>query len=376
MRRLLSLTAVLVLGVFATAKADDFSLDIGNYPAPVQQTESQAEQQNAVAKAYEEGLKKGIKIGIQFSHQKIKQDFLQFRDLVNQVFNYKYYFLKGEIPSPLIAEEYKEVKGKDNIAHLVKEIKILPPAYFPISLFRQLNAELQGNIISVPAGYIVYIDTSPLSEDDIAFYQYLARTDGYYPVYVSRQDRLIFGSFQRKADALSSLKELERIGIPSVKVAELEEPLKVEVPKGDERLTQAFLKNVHLILQKEQEVAGVNPAYFRTGVANVIQYLQKALAAAQALDPKRYGLLNIPLLESDIQRVLNNLELALSEAREYKSVFTYAPKEVVTDPEAMKNAFGYGAKKDETLKPIHADRSADAIFEKIEKAKQLLKEGE
>ncbi len=375
MRRILSL-AVLTLAVITSgAKADEF-LDIGSYPAPVQQTESQAEQKDAIAKAYEEGLKKGIKIGIQFSHQKIKQDFLQFRDLVNQVFNYKYYFLKGEIPSPLVTEEYKEVKGKDNIAHLVKEIKILPPAYFPINLFRQLNSELTGDIITVPAGYIVYVDTPNLSERDIAFYQYLARTDGYYPVYISRQDRLIFGSFQRKADAISASKELKRIGIPSVKVAELEEPLKVEVPKGDERLTQAFLKNVRLILQKEKEVAGVNPAYFKTGVANVIQYLQKALAAAQALDPKRYGLLNIPLLESDIQRVLNNLELALSEAREYKSIFTYAPKVVVTEPDSMKKAFGYGAKAEKPLKPIHTDPSTSAIFEKIEKAKQLLKEGE
>jgi len=271
---------------------------------------------------YKRGIQEGIKIGMAFEREKLKQELSEVKDVALRALNYKYYLIKGEVPPPLLVSRLVEKKRKDGFVVLSAETKILPPAFFPVSLFQDVRKTYFGKDVSViPKGWAVVLDTKRLPTYKIAYYKWLAETSGYEPVYDYLGDRLFFVVRDREADAESDKRYLSGIGIPDLEVAKIKEELVIKGKEIKDDLAEDIRKTAEEILEKEKQVAGVKVGGKGT-LTEVVSYLQKALASVQALDPKRYDRLNLYQLEKDLEAILSTLGEAVALQEKYDVVIT------------------------------------------------------
>ena len=270
---------------------------------------------------YQRGIQDGIKIGIQFEKEKLSQELSSVKQVALESLNYKYYFLKGEVPPPLMVTKLVEQKTPSGYAVLNIKTEVLPPAYFPVTLFQQVRKDyFDGGVVVIPSGNAVFLDTRDLPTETIAYYKWLAETAGYSPVYDYFHDRLFFSVRDREADAEADKKYLTSIGIPDVEVGELKKPIEVKTPQVDLNLAEEIKKTAREILEKEKKVAGLKVNEKGATINDVVVNLQKALAAVQALDPKRYDRLNLYRLEEDLENILSNLGQAVALQEKYDAV--------------------------------------------------------
>lgn len=269
---------------------------------------------------YKKGIQEGIKIGIQFEKDRLRQQLESVKETALEALNYKYYFLKGEVPPPLMVTKLEEKKSPSGYSILSVKTEVLPPAYFPVSLFQDLRKEyFDSDVLVIPAGSVVYLDTKNLSTDQIAYYKWLAKTAGYSPVYDLSRDKLFFSVRSREADAEADRKFLLSIGIPGVETGRLKKAITIKAPKIRDNLAEEIRKTAEEVLKKEQKLAGLK-VDAKGGLNEVVVNLQKALAAVQALDPERYDRLNLYRLEKDIESILSNLGEAIALQEKYDAV--------------------------------------------------------
>ena len=280
-----------------------------------------------------QSFKEGVRVGMEVEREVETRNLLKVLDLWNTVLNYKYLYLKGEVPPPVVVRKFEQIRRDDGTAEVVKKLVILPPAHFPVSVFENLKG-LPRSVV-VPRGYVVLVETEDLTLYDIAYYTYIAQRKGYRPVLFDKF--LVFASFERKPDAKRLKEELEKSGIVDVKVKRFKEDLKL-LP-GSTSLAQLLQDYSQEILEKEKSIVSLNTN--RRGIDKVVQLLELALDELQNLSPSEYRKLNVPLVEEDVEKILNNIYLALSEQEEYKTVFR-KKQEVVENPKKLKQALGYG----------------------------------
>jgi len=275
--------------------------------------------------AFQKGLEKGIEVGINFCRQETKQELLSDWGLIDAALNYKYLFLKGEVPPPLAVEE-TAVERKNGYAVVKREIRFYPPAYFPVDRLEYLrDSLLLVKPIVIPKGWIVALKTDNLPLKQIAYYSFLAENDGLNPVYVKQGELLVFGSYQRKSDAEAKKKELASIGIPDLEVLRIEKDITIKKPDEIAPLAQEIRELAQKIWAKEAKIAGLSPVSFKRGLEGVIYYLQKALAAADTVSEEtvRQGF-KVGILKSDLQTVLNGILEWKAEHQPYGKIITTA----------------------------------------------------
>jgi len=308
---------------------------------------------------YKKGVQDGIKIGITFEREKLKQQLSAIKDTALEALNYKYYFLKGEVPPPLLRTRLVEKEGKNGFTVLSTETEVLPPAFFPVSLFQDLRKTyFNSDVVVIPSGYAVVLNTKELPTEKIAYYRWLASTAGYNPVYDYSADRLFFSVREREADAEADVKTLSGMGIPEVEVAYLKKSITVETPKIKDDLPEEIRKTAEVILEKEKQVAGVK-VNTKAGLTEVITNLQKALAAVQALDPQRYDHLNLYQLERDLEDILSTLGEAIALQEKYDSVMVVVPKKQ--------------EKKTSAANSRKAKTGGDTVIRRLKEIEEMLK---
>ena len=237
-----------------------------------------------------------------------------------------------------------------------------------------MKKDLLSDTIVIPAGYVSYIETKNLPSWKIALYRYLAQTDGFYPIYVAQQGKLFFSFRKRRSDALNDKDELIKIGISNVQVAEIDKDMIVEVPQKDTYLADMLEDYAKKIIYKEKQIAGLEPT--RAGsIAQVIEYLHKALASVSGINPKRYDRLNLTRLEADIEAIINQLNIALAERVPYQRQIN-----VETSPEDLKRFTGYTDVNPESeIRPIKEKTGQKTntdtdINDSLKRIKDMLKE--
>jgi len=319
---------------------------------------------------YVKGIQEGIRIGIQFERDKLKQELKSVSEVAKESLNYKYYFLKGEVPPPLVMTRLVEKKGKDGYTILSTETEVLPPAFFPVSLFQDVRKEIiDDDVVVIPAGYVVVLDTENLPTDRIAYYKWLAKTSGYSPVYDYKEDKLFFVVRDREADAEADREFLSGIGIPNLEIGELKKPLVVndKTITNDDELAKEIKTLARQILEKEKKVAGVKVSA-DSGLTAVVTYLQKALAAVQSLDPQRYDRLNLARLEQDLEQILSNLGEAVALQEKYDAVVI---RPTTNKPSAVETA---KVRKTPEFKPSPVRVMEVPPLDRLKKIKAMLEE--
>lgn len=319
------------------------------------------------ARAYKIGLEKGIEAGLNFCTQYTKQELLSVSDLIDSALNYKYLFLKGEIPPPVVVDKTEVEQGADGVAYLIRKLEVLPPAYFPVDRIEALREKLLGKVITIPKGYITYVDVSNVSLPKVAEWYYLAQTDGFTPVFVPSKNLLILSMSKRKADCLGAKAEAERIGIPSVKVAEVKSDMEIAVPQEGIGIARMIKTLSQRIAQKEERLIGVENDLDREGLSGVLYYLRKAEALTDTINTNRYSDLNVGRLRGDINAIINQLLLYLSQKQPYRKIFIPA-SEVSSAPSQKPEGNGKG------LVPVK-DNSLQEVAKEIEELKQQLDSG-
>jgi len=319
------------------------------------------------AKAYKIGLQKGIEAGLNFCRQYTKQELLSLSEVIDSVFNYKYLFLKGEVPPPVVIDR-TEVESRDGVEYLIRKLEVLPPAYFPVDRIEALRQDLLGHVITIPRGYVAYVDVENVSLPQVAEWSYLAQTDGFSPVFVPSKNILILFMGKRKADALGAKDEAERIGIPNVKVAKIERDTQILVPQDSESLARMIKKLAQGILEKEKMVYGVSGETELKGINGVLYHLRKALALVDTINTNRYPDFNTGKLREDVNTIINQIDLYLAEKQPYRRLFIFngnAKGEVSERPARQ-------VKKETSKKGLTPIKKTKDLYKEVEEIKQIL----
>ncbi len=269
--------------------------------------------------SFQKGLLKGIEVGINFCKETTKQELLDVWSLIDSSLSYRELMIAGEVPPPL-AEEKTVLEKRGGVALLKREVKFYPPAYFPVGRIQELRQDLLiSKPIVIPKGWAVITQTSEIPLKKIAYYSFLAETDGSNPVYVKKDEILVYDVFQRESDAKNRAEELKRIGLPA-EVVKLEKDIVITKPEKVLPLAQEVKALAERIEEKEKRLISVPETSFRKGIEGVIYYLQKALATANTINAKKHKDFNVALLKEDIQNIIRNLEEYKAENQPYERV--------------------------------------------------------
>jgi hypothetical protein len=138
----------------------------------------------------------------------------------------------------------------------------------------------QARQVDIPAGYWLYLPTEDLPMPLVGFYVFSAQRLGLKAYLTDRE--VVFGVFQRRADAEFYREQLLGKGIDGVLITE--------------RRGQTGYEGSVLVLDKAGEE--------RRGVSGVIYHLSKAVEKAKEIDPT---VLNTVLLVEDLEKILKEV---------------------------------------------------------------------
>jgi hypothetical protein len=138
----------------------------------------------------------------------------------------------------------------------------------------------QARVVDIPAGYWLYMPVEDKPIPLVGFYAFAAERLGLKAYLTDRE--LVFGVFQRKADAEFYREQLLGKGVDGVMVAL--------------RNGQKGYEGSVLVLDKVGEE--------RTGVSGVIYHLSRAIEKAKEIDPT---VLNTALLVEDLEKILKEV---------------------------------------------------------------------
>ncbi len=84
--------------------------------------------------------------------------------------------------------------------------------YKPLSPVRSME-DLLNYLKALPLqpGYYILVDTSEITSSRVCYLEYIARKNGFSPVFLPAVDKLIYAIVNRKADAQLITKELQKI---------------------------------------------------------------------------------------------------------------------------------------------------------------------
>jgi hypothetical protein len=273
--------------------------------------------------AWRSGFLEGADAGYKLCKVEEKQKLKEYEELVDAVFNVKSLMFAGRFPLPTAIQETEIVRKPDGTAEVVRRWKIIPPAYFPLSAIESLKEEWKEGVDRIEKGYAVVLRTSSLSKRELSYAYYSGRKVGVSPVYLPKEELLVFTVKRRKADAEDVKKKLLSFGVKA-EVTLLKEPIKVDRVEED---TVSLLRLLGRKLQeKEEKLLGIKSKV--DSIDYLISVLDRALVTAKALeDNPNYKELDLVAVERDIEAVKDNLLAYLYDREPYKRVVLFDPYE-------------------------------------------------
>ncbi len=157
----------------------------------------------------------------------------------------------------------------------------------------------QARVVDIPSGYWLYMPVENKPMPLVGFYAFAAERLG-LKVYLT-DGELVFGVFQRRADAEFYREQLLGKGVDGVRVAW--------------RNGQKGYEGSVLVLDRVGEE--------RTGVSGVIYHLSKAIEKAREIDPT---VLNTALLVEDLEKILKEVSKWETGRKGYQKVIPDSKK--------------------------------------------------
>jgi hypothetical protein len=158
----------------------------------------------------------------------------------------------------------------------------------------------QARVVDIPAGYWLYMPVEDMPMPLVGFYVFAAERLG-LKAYLTDKE-VVFGVFQRKADAEFYREQLLGKGVDGVMVAM--------------RDGQKGYEGSVLVLDKAGEE--------KKGVSGVIYHLSKAIEKAKEVDPT---VLNTALLVEDLEKILKEVSKWETGEKGYQRVIPDNEKE-------------------------------------------------
>jgi hypothetical protein len=159
----------------------------------------------------------------------------------------------------------------------------------------------QARVVDIPAGYWLYMPVEDMPMPLVGFYVFAAERLG-LKAYLTDKE-VVFGVFQRKADAEFYREQLLGKGVEGVMVAM--------------RNGQKGYEGSVLVLDKAGEE--------KKGVSGVMYHLSKAIEKAREVDPT---VLNTTLLVEDLENILKEVSKWATGGKGYQRVVPDNEKEV------------------------------------------------
>jgi len=159
----------------------------------------------------------------------------------------------------------------------------------------------QARVVDIPAGYWLYMPVEDMPMPLVGFYVFAAERLG-LKAYLTDKE-VVFGVFQRRADAEFYREQLLGKGVDGVMVAM--------------RNGQKGYEGSVLVLDKAGEE--------KRGVSGVIYHLSKAIEKAKEIDPT---VLNTALLVEDLEKILKEVSKWAAGEKGYQRVIPDNEKEV------------------------------------------------
>jgi len=159
----------------------------------------------------------------------------------------------------------------------------------------------QARVVDIPTGYWLYMPVEDMPMPLVGFYVFAAERLG-LKAYLTDKE-VVFGVFQRRADAEFYREQLLGKGVEGVMVAM--------------RNGQKGYEGSVLVLDKVGEE--------KKGVSGVIYYLSKAIEKAKEIDPT---VLNTALLVEDLEKILKEVSKWETGEKGYQRVIPDSEKEV------------------------------------------------
>ena len=159
----------------------------------------------------------------------------------------------------------------------------------------------QARVVDIPAGYWLYMSVEDMPMPLVGFYVFAAERLG-LKAYLTDKE-VVFGVFQRRADAEFYREQLLGKGVDGVMVAM--------------RNGQKGYEGSVLVLDKAGEE--------KKGVSGVIYHLSKAIEKAKEIDPT---VLNTALLVEDLEKILKEVSKWAAGEKGYQRVIPDNEKEV------------------------------------------------
>jgi hypothetical protein len=158
----------------------------------------------------------------------------------------------------------------------------------------------QARVVDIPTGYWLYMPVEDMPIPLVGFYVFTAERMG-LKAYLTDKE-VVFGVFQRKADAEFYREQLLGKGVDGVMVAW--------------RNGQRGYEGSVLVLDKVGEERG--------GVSGVMYHLSKAIEKAKEIDPT---VLNTSLLVEDLEKILKELSKWNTGGKGYQRIVLDDKKE-------------------------------------------------
>jgi hypothetical protein len=168
----------------------------------------------------------------------------------------------------------------------------------------------QAKPVDIPAGYWLYLPTDDMPMPLVGFYVFTAQRLGLKAYLTERE--VVFGVFQRRADAEFYREQLLGKGVEGVQVAQ--------------RNGQSGYEGSVLVIDKAGEE--------RRGVSGVIYHLSKAIEKAKEVDPT---VLNTPLLVEDLENILKEVSKWQTGGKGYQKVIPNEEGKGAETPEQKKS---------------------------------------
>jgi len=159
----------------------------------------------------------------------------------------------------------------------------------------------QARVVDIPTGYWLYMPVEDMPMPLVGFYVFAAERLG-LKAYLTDKE-VVFGVFQRRADAEFYREQLLGKGVEGVMVAM--------------RNGQKGYEGSVLVLDKVGEE--------KKGVSGVMYHLSKAIEKAKEVDPT---VLNTALLVEDLEKILKEVSKWATGEKGYQRVIPDSEKEV------------------------------------------------
>jgi len=151
----------------------------------------------------------------------------------------------------------------------------------------------QAKPVDIPAGYWLYLPTEDMPMQIVGFYVFTAQRLG-LKAYLTDKE-VVFGVFERRADAEFYREQLLGKGVEGVQVAQ--------------RNGQSGYEGSVLVIDKAGEE--------RRGVSGVIYHLSRAIEKAKEIDPT---VLNSALLVEDLENILKEVSKWAGGQKGYQKI--------------------------------------------------------